>query len=83
MRQRWHEFYGSGFNGLDIDEYIDNHVARIRRAWYSDAARWSGHSIEGEADRYKRYIHSKIDWLNTQWGMPVVLDPDGPQGLNR
>ncbi len=70
VRQHWQEFYGSGFNGLDIDRFIDDHVDRIRQAWYCNAARWKGESIDLEAQNFKANIHSKINWLNTQWALP-------------
>ena len=68
VRQRWQEFYGSGFNGLDIDKFITDHVESIRLAWMCNALRWSGTSIDWEARKYKQYLNSKIQWLDTQWG---------------
>jgi hypothetical protein len=68
VRQRWQEFYGSGFNGLDIDKFIKDHVESIRLAWMCNALRWSGTSIDLEARKYKQYLNSKIQWLDTQWG---------------
>ena len=68
VRQRWQEFYGSGFNGLDIDKFCDQHVKAIKQAWLCNAARWSGSSIDWEVYVFKQNIHSKIEWLNSQWG---------------
>ena len=68
VRQRWKEFYGSGFNGLNIDQFFKNHVESIRLAWMCNALRWSGTSIDREAQKYKQYLYSKIQWLDTQWG---------------
>ena len=68
VKEHWRLFYHSGFNGLDIDRFIDDHVAMIRRAWYCDAKRWKGTSIDSEAIKYKFNIHSKIAWLQSQWG---------------
>ena len=67
VKRHWREFYDSGFNGLDIDQFIDCHVRSIRQAWYRNAARWSGNSIEWEADIFKQRLLSKIAWLNSQW----------------
>ena len=71
LREHWQQFYNSGFNGLDIDQFIDNHVNLIRQAWYSNAARWKGESIDPEAQQFKDNIHSKVNWLNSQWGTQV------------
>lgn len=69
VREHWQRFYDSGFNGLDIDDFMDRHVAAIEQAWLANAARWTAHStIDWEAYKFKTYIHSKIDWLNSQWG---------------
>lgn len=68
VRERWQEFYGSGFNGLDLDKFINDFVAYIRQAWYHNAARWSGNSMEWETALYKQRLHSKIAWLQSQWG---------------
>lgn len=68
VKRHWREFYDSGFNGLDIDQFIDCHVRSIRQAWYRNAARWSGNSIEWEANIFKQRLLSKIAWLNSQWG---------------
>ena len=74
VKQHWQEFYGSGFNGLDIDRFIDDHMARIRQAWYCNAARWKGESIDLEAQNFKANIHSKINWLNNQWALDTKAD---------
>ena len=68
VKRHWQEFYSSGFNGLDIDQFIEDHVESIRQAWYSNAARWKGESIDPEAYKFKLYIHNKIQWLQSQWG---------------
>ncbi len=79
LRDRWNEFYGSGFNGLDIDAVIDECVERIRPAYESDVARWPDNDIDNQKSDFKRYIHAKIDWLQSQWGWPAPVDPEGPQ----
>ena len=66
-----------------MDKFIDDFVESIRPAIAANAQRWPDYDLDWQKQEFKQYIHSKIDWLNTQWGMPVVLDPDGPQGLNR
>ena len=76
VRKHWREFYDSGFNGLDLDQFINDHVTQIRQAWYCDAKRWSGVNIDREANRYKNYMYSKIAWLNSKWGIGAHIDPD-------
>lgn len=76
VRKHWREFYDSGFNGLDLDKFINDHVNQIRQAWYCDAKRWSGVNIDREANRYKNYMFTKIAWLNSKWGVGAHIDPD-------
>ena len=68
LKKHWRAFYQSGFNGLDIDQFIDDHVNSIKQAWYCNAARWKGNAVEWEAYIFKQNLHRKIDWLNEQWG---------------
>jgi len=70
VRKRWQEFYGSSFNGLSINTFVNNHLMLIRKAWYCNAARWSGNNIDQEAYIYKKNLQSKINWLQSQWGDP-------------
>jgi len=74
VMNQWRKFYKSGFNGLDIDWFIDDHVNSIRWAWASDAKRWKGMSIDMEALMYKLNIHSKVAWLQSQWGPGAGID---------
>ena len=79
VNSHWQEFYASGFNGLDIDQMIDDHVAAIRSAWSCHAVRWrywDWLNIDYAAAQYKSYIHSKIDWLQSQWGFDPSVDPN-------
>ena len=80
VNSHWQEFYASGFNGLDIDQMIDDHVAAIRSAWSCHAVRWrywDWLNIDYAAAQYKSYIHSKIDWLQSQWGFDPSVGPPG------
>ena len=79
VMRHWRMFYQSGFNGLDIDGFIDDHVASIRKAWNCDAKRWKGTSIDTEAFKYKSNIHSKIAWLQSQWGYSADVDTTGQE----
>ncbi len=68
VKQRWRDFYNSGFNGLDIDRYADEFVASIKPAAIADAAIWPRYDIDIQKADFKRFIHRKIAWLNSQWG---------------
>lgn len=70
VRKCWHEFYDTGFNEMDLDQFIDDFVESIRPAVMANAARWSDYSLDWQKQEFKHYIHSKIDWLNIQWGVP-------------
>lgn len=71
VKKQWKKFYQSGFNGLNLDAYIDSCTSRIERAFNKDARRWpqyNDNSIRKERDNFKKFINRKIDWLNKQWG---------------
>ena len=67
VRDHWQEFYGSGFNGLDIDQFADDFAESIREAFQANGKRWSDYDIEYQKGNFKTIIHRKIDWLNEQW----------------
>ena len=75
VMQHWREFYRSGFNGLDIDEFINEFVESIKPAFYADVVRWPQYDIEIQKKDFKRFIHCKIDWLNQQWGLDYPSEP--------
>ena len=82
VKQHWKEFYKSGFNGLDIDKMIDDHVSSIHEAWASHTTRWRywrHYDIDKAAALYKRYIHSKINWLQSRWGFDPSIEPGGQE----
>ena len=83
VRRHWRQFYESGFNGLDIDSFIDNYVSSISQAYLSDCERWKYKDINTEAAYFKYYLHSKIDWLQSQWSYPDPIDPDDPKPIDR
>lgn len=68
VKQHWREFYNSGFNGLDIDQFINRFVDAITPAFYAEIARWPQYDISYQKNDFRIFIHRKIDWLNTQWG---------------
>ena len=68
VRQYWREFYGSGFNGLDIDNYTDEFVESIKPAVAADCVVWPRYDIDIQKIDFKIFIHRKIAWLNSQWG---------------
>lgn len=79
--KRWREFYNSSFNGLDIDQFIEDFTNHIRKAIQCDEARWSRIKLDQEAELFKNYLHSKITWLDSKWGIAANIDIDG-QGIN-
>lgn len=68
VRQHWREFYYSGFNGLDIDQYINEFVNMIKPAFDAESERWPQYDIEYQKIDFSLFIHSKIEWLQSQWG---------------
>lgn len=68
LRQHWREFYGSGFNGLDIDSFTDEFVESIRPAVAADSVVWPRYSIDIQKNDFKIFFRRKIAWLNEQWG---------------
>lgn len=78
VRMHWRQFYQSGFNGLDIDSFIDSHVASIRQAIQCDNKRWKSSDFNMEASYFKYYLQSKIDWLESQWGSSDPIFYTGP-----
>ena len=79
VRQHWREFYGSGFNGLDIDQYVENFVASIEPAFQAEVTRWPQYDISYQKNDFKLFIHRKINWLESQWGEhEEPIDPEDP-----
>ncbi len=69
VRDHWQAFYGSGFNGLDIDQFTEDFVEQITPAFYADGNRWTQSDITYQKNNFKTFIHRKINWLNSQWGI--------------
>ena len=68
LRQHWREFYGSGFNGLDLDRFTDEFVESIRPAVAADSVVWPRYSIDIQKNDFKIFFRRKVAWLNEQWG---------------
>ena len=68
VRERWRDFYGSSFNGLDIDSYTDEFVESIKPAVAADCVVWPRYDIDIQKNDFKLFIRRKIAWLNSQWG---------------
>lgn len=77
VREVWQEFYNTDFNGMHLDQYIDNFVESIKPANKADVKRWPDYDIDYQKNEYKRYIHSKINWLNSQWGTGHNFNSNG------
>lgn len=82
VKKRWAEFYKSDFNRVQLDQFIDDFVDQIREARNADVVRWPDYDLDFQKREFKHYIHQKIDWLNSQWGMPATFDPN-PQEIHR
>lgn len=67
LKQCWRDFYGSGFNGMNLDQFIDDFVESIRPAIQANNQRWQNYDLDWQKYEFKQYIHEKIAWLNTQW----------------
>ena len=78
LKKHWRTFYESGFNGMNLDQYIDDFVDSIRPAIQSNARRWPDYDLDYQKDEFKKYIHRKIDWLQSQWGRPLTIGPNEP-----
>lgn len=85
IRSIWPAFYQDALQHLD--EYVESFAADISRAAAADAQRWPqyGHANIDECCAFvKQSLHSRIEWLNRQWGnstgvAPVMLmDTDAP-----
>lgn len=68
VRRHWQEFHDSGFNGLNISQFIDDHVESIRAAYEANQVLWGHPGIDIEKEFFKTFIHRKINWLQSQWG---------------
>lgn len=70
LRVHWQSFYQQGFNGLDLDQYMDVFVNKIRSAFDCDLKRWPKYwnNIDLQKMEFSNFIHRKIDWLDAQWG---------------
>ena len=82
VKKRWAEFYKSDFNRVQLDQFIDDFVDQSREARNADVVRWPDYDLDFQKREFKHYIHQKIDWLNSQWGMPATFDPN-PQEIHR
>ena len=56
---------------MELDQFIDNFVNYIKPANKTDVARWPDYSIDYQKQEFKRMIHAKIDWLQSQWGTTI------------
>ena len=68
VRERWREFYNSGFNGLDIDQFVEEYVATLLQAYRADNVLWPHKEITLQKRDFKIFIYRKIKWLQSQWG---------------
>ena len=81
VRQHWQRFYHDIYPQLDqlLDEYGD----RIEAACDCDYKRWPKSECDNIKNRINftrnRCLNKKVAWLQSQWGWPEPVDPEGPQ----
>jgi hypothetical protein len=86
IRSHWRHFYDNGLQS--IEEYMDNWTAHITSAVSTELIRWPeyeyDHNIVYLHDYYyKPSLREKINWLQSQWGIPDNVDPNGPEDHTR
>jgi hypothetical protein len=68
LKECWQDFYGSDFNDMNLEQFIDDFVESIRPAIQANAQRWPDYDLDRQKNEFMQYINEKIAWLNTQWG---------------
>ena len=81
VREHWRAFYGSNFNGLNMDHFINDFVDKITPAFEADIQRWRQFDdISKQKYDFWVFIHRKINWLNSQWSTRRP-DNDAPESM--
>lgn len=75
VMKHWRNFYRNGFNGLNIDGFINEFVESIKPAFYAEVVRWPQYDINIQRTDFRLFIHRKINWLNKQWGFGFIDEP--------
>ena len=68
VRQYWRDFYGSSYNGLDVNRFIDEFVESIKPAVAADCVIWPRYDIDIQKNDFKIFLRRKVAWLQSQWG---------------
>lgn len=76
VRYHWRRFYEEVYP--QMDEYMDQFVARIEAAGNADHERWpqypTSDNITQRLNEFcKPSFHKKVEWLNTQWGETTLI----------
>ena len=70
VRFHWKRFYQEVYP--EMDEFMDQFVAKIEQAGNADHVRWPQYPSDNTTDRLNQFgkpsFHKKVEWLNTQWG---------------
>lgn len=70
VRRHWQRFYDEVYP--TIDAFLDEFAAKIEIAGCYDYIRWPQYNGEGTTRRInsalKPYFHTKVEWLQSQWG---------------
>ena len=85
VRHHWNHFYQDIYPAMD--EYLDAFAAKINQAGFCDFDRWHEWGSDYIILRLNNYgkpsFHKKVAWLQSQWGMPDKVDPNGPEERHR
>lgn len=70
VRFHWKRFYQEVYP--EMDEYMDQFVAKIEQAGNADHKRWPQYPSDNTTERLRQFgkpsFHKKVAWLNSQWG---------------
>lgn len=70
VRFHWKRFYQEVYP--EMDEYMDQFVAKIEQAGNADHKRWPQYPSDNTIERLRQFgkpsFHKKVAWLNSQWG---------------
>gem|GEM_PF-6986565 len=76
VRQHWQQFYNEIHPTLD--EFMDKCVAEMAQGGEADHVRWpqyDSHNMQYRVDHFfKTSLHTKVAWLNQQWGTAANLE---------
>ena len=86
IRSYWRHFYEESLQS--IGDYMDNWTERISLAVKAELIRWPEYGYDHNIVYLHNYyylpsLRAKINWLQSQWGYPEPVDPNGPEERTR